>query len=362
MSNRIRRRAFTLVEIMVVVVIIGLLVGILVPALSAVRKAARESSSRATLGILQTGLETFRADQTLGGAYPPSASDGDATTATNNMPKYQVRNPYSVGSSRPNMEISGAGLLVWALAGADLLGTPGFKPVRPNSSAWSRDTDAEVNTTDTSKNGLYALDETTLQPLRPRVGPFVDLSKIRTSTRSGPVGAVNVNFAIDAEVKAFKDLGQQAPQRQYPMFLDGFGHPILYWRADPAGILAVDNQPPTDPKKRGIYHFLDNGPLLANSSDLNFTTAQTPLRLNADDRSTPSNLRMKDAELADGKVPTDFDDIEFAQFIRNRDVTAKLQPHNAQGFLLITPGADGVYGTGDDIANFDHSGGEIKID
>jgi len=88
-----------------------LLIGILVPAVNKVRITAKTTATKALIDTLSTGLETFRADQQIGGRYPPSASD-DVDDP------YKVGNPYRQLENNPGddpMEISGAGLLVWRI-------------------------------------------------------------------------------------------------------------------------------------------------------------------------------------------------------------------------------------------------------
>ena len=69
--------AFTLIELMVSVAIIGILIGILLPAFSAVNTNAKKVATKATIGVLDRGLESYRGEQALGGGYPPSQSDGN---------------------------------------------------------------------------------------------------------------------------------------------------------------------------------------------------------------------------------------------------------------------------------------------
>ncbi len=53
------RRAFTLIELMVVVAVIGLLVGILVPALSSARASAKRTACAGNLRQVGTGLQAY---------------------------------------------------------------------------------------------------------------------------------------------------------------------------------------------------------------------------------------------------------------------------------------------------------------
>jgi len=47
-------------------------------------------------------------------------------------------------------------------------------------------------------------------------------------------------------------------------------------------------------------------------------------------------------------------DKSFARFIWNRRIKARNEPVNKDSFLLISPGADALWGTEDDITNFKH--------
>ncbi len=345
------RRGFTMVELLTVVAVVALLIAILVPSVNAVRKRARESASEAAVSAIATGLETFKADGQVGGDYPPSASD----RLNNNKLTYKVDNPYSTADGT-NLEISGAGLLVWALAGADLLGSPGFRTTRSGSAFWGDDTDAVADNGNTpAGSGAYAINTNTDEPIQSRVAPFVDLSKVRVMSRKQSTNPGQ--FLLETEQQAVASGGATGPTRSYPMFLDAFGYPILYFKADPAGLKIADRSP-TDSQSsgpnRGLYHFLDNGALLTSSLGGGPGTNQPVLQLRSDASSTPHLL---DWRLVGGG---DAAATNFSKYIQNKDVTAKATPHNRDTFLLITPGADGLYGTGDDITNFPHNGGELK--
>ncbi len=351
-SNNAGRRGFTMVELLTVVAIVALLIAILVPSVNAVRTHARVAASEAAISAISTGLETFRADGQVGGAYPPSASD-----KLNNSQKlmYKVDNPYAT-SDGTLIEVSGAGLLVWALAGADLLGTPGFHTTRSSSTYWGDDTDAVADGGNTpAGSGAYAINTNTQEPIQSRVAPYVDLSKIRVMTRQK--GSNPGEFILETEEQAVGRGGGSAPSRTYPMFLDAFGYPILYYKADPAGLKIADRSP-TDGTaaglNRGVYHFLDNGALLTENLGGGPGTNQPVLQLRSDSGSTPHLLTWV-MTLGGGAETTN-----FGKYIQNKDVTAKPTPHNRDTFLLISPGPDGLYGSGDDITNFPNNGGELK--
>lgn len=369
-ETRTPRRAFTLVEMLTVVVIVAILVGILVPTVNRARVKARETVTRATVATLSTGLDTFRADQRIGGAYPPSASD----LINGNRYMYGVTDPRGRASLLPT-EISGASLLVWALAGADLLGCPGFRPfgVTP---FWAHSTGADYNQQTPERSGAYALypqnHARAGQPVHQRAAPYVDMGKIKVTRYDDklPVrGASGAGgYVIDAEQKASETMGLGAgPERRFPFFLDGFGAPILYFRADAAGTIAADLSPdePLDPQnpQRGIYHFLDNGALLASGAQYLGRsgppgTRQQPLQLRAKaSAERPHNLTWQPTTITLGTQA--LSTRQFMKYIRNKNVTAKLQPANADSYLLISAGEDGNFGTGDDIANFEHNGGEL---
>jgi type IV pilus assembly protein PilA len=69
-----RKRGFTLVEIMIVVAIIALLAAIAIPNLLQARRTANDAAAQANIRTLSTAAETFSAANT-NGLYPASVAE-----------------------------------------------------------------------------------------------------------------------------------------------------------------------------------------------------------------------------------------------------------------------------------------------
>lgn len=336
-QTRVRAAGFTLIELLAVVAIIGLLIGILVPTIGAARRAGKTAASKATLGTIGTALEQFASDEKFGGRYPPSHSDRDTSGADT----VTVRSPYVSGSGT-DIQISGAGLLVWALAGADFAGTPGFKVFRTGSSTkWSEDTDAQNTSNDPTQSGAYAWrNDNTGLPVQARA-TYLAADSVKTTPRH-PINSAK--FVIPSEVSR--------DERDYPMFLDTFGYPILYYRADPTGRTWVDREI-EGAAQRGIYHWIDNAALVAETGAQ--PSGVTNAKLKLYDESAPHKLgwdaggTFQDANgVPTGTPPSG----SFQGFIRNEKVQGRHTPFRPDSYLLLSPGSDGLYGTSDDVTNF----------
>jgi len=79
-----RRKSFTLIELVIVVAIIAILAGAMVPIIRSSRTEAREAKALAELDSIKAAAMMFHADT---GVWPPASTDGeglmsDTTTAT----------------------------------------------------------------------------------------------------------------------------------------------------------------------------------------------------------------------------------------------------------------------------------------
>ena len=100
------------------------------------------------------------------------------------------------------------------------------------------------------------------------------------------------------------------------------GMPILYYKANTSKT-AHDINDPNNPEN--IYNYRDNQALLALG--------------------VPGNPDKKHPLFENPKI--------FYQITKNTKVSGPSRPYRVDTFILLSAGPDGLYGTKDDIANFD---------
>jgi len=289
------KSAFTMIEMLIVLGIIALLVGLLIPALTMVRKIAKETKQKAQFTTIELALTAFRNDH---GDYPPS----DWTTVA------------TAG------DYCGPQKLAEALLGWDLLG---FHP----DSVWRADgldaaggamTYDPLKTRDTDADG-------TPDTMNERKGPYLDLAttsvfkvgELFPSTVTGTLGLdTNVLCDVFAARKIRLSTGKTT----------NAGAPILYYRANTS-----------EKRIDTIYNIQDNDAFV-QAKQL-FDGRDHPLgRGTLVDRGLFFYGNPNDP-LATG-------------YIQNPKVTARAWPYRPDSYILISAGADGLYGTSDDIHNF----------
>ena len=293
-----KKTGLTIIELLIVLGIIAILVGLLVPSLSVVRKMAKETKQKAQLSTIELALAAFKNDD---GDYPPS-----------NTPL-----PTSPGS-----DYCGSQKLAEALLGWDLLG---FHP----KSAWRADgLDAvdgpgTYDPAQTRDNNADTIPDT----FDERKGPYLELATI---------GAFRLGNISISKPGMFADTDPLAPDTF--VICDVFGTkkismpngtmvkagaPILYYKANTSGKQILD-----------IYNMADNDSLV-------FVKEQAD--------------RIKDPPGPGETLPRNqlASTITFFEnYIADPKITARRWPYRPDSYLLISAGADGLYGTPDDICNF----------
>lgn len=292
-----KKTGLTLVELLVVLAIIALLVGVLIPALSAVRNMAKETKQKGQLTTIALALTAFRSDY---GDYPPSAGW------------------YYTPAPGGPLDYCGAQKLAEDILGWDLLG---FHP----GSVWHADgldgadgpgTYDPAKTRDDNGDGVP-------DTLSERDGPYLELATTNafklgiTAQHDGlfDFGLINSPLAPAADTFVICDVFGVKKVVLANGKTVRAGAPILYYRARTSAV-TID----------GIYDVRDNDALVVAKQQV-------------DGREHP---------LARPANQFQF----FYDYIRDPRIDARPWPYRPDSYILISAGADGLYGTSDDIRNF----------
>ncbi len=286
-----KKSAFTLVELLAVLAIIAILVALLIPALSVVRKMAKETQQKAQITTIEMALTAFRNDY---GDYPPSHGYGS--------------------SGNVDYFYCGAQTLAEALVGWDLMG---FHP----KSAWREDGYDKTGGSD-----AYDPPTPDEENLKERKGPYLELATanaFRLEQLFDNTGPLEKETFVICDVFGVKSvtIGKKTVKA---------GTPILYYKANTSS-KTIDYL--STPPAYLIYNRLDNIGLVYYVKEM------------ADQAKYPSHPTPVNP-LAGTRA-------DFYGYITDPKVTAAPWPSRPDSYLLISAGSDGLYGTRDDICNFD---------
>jgi type II secretory pathway pseudopilin PulG len=340
-----------LAELLVVIAIIGLLVAILVPSLTGARTQSKIVATQSLISSLGVSLDQFKQESRLGAYYPPSTTDDD--TGNPALPRH-LADPFETNHGAAGLNrTTGASLLVYALNGADGLGTPGFID-RNNDGKWADDFGFQPSAP--PDIGGHALDTTTREPLAIRYGPYANtdpqLKAIHSFGKLKEKGTV-----LETQPQPWAPAIDQADNKHL-VFADSFGHPILYYRARRAA-RAIIPLPTGAPPTPGVYDPIDNASIVGDLAEgggqvveglqfrvgLGHKLAKVQRDLQAND-----DPRVFDPT-AGGIYRTNHAE-SFERFIWDSKVTGRITPVNKDTFILISAGPDASYGTADDVTNF----------
>jgi type II secretory pathway pseudopilin PulG len=274
--------------------IIVILIGLLVPSLNMVKRYAKEVRQKAQFHSIDSAIELFSGNSGWDG-YPPSGALDDVSA-----------------------HYCGAMKLCEAMVGQDLMG------FHPNSRFRADCTDGMTNKLYDNNPLGSALDPNTRDNLKARKGPYLQTDSAN-AYRLGQLYASTEDFEPDLFVLC--DVYNRVKNQDTGK---GVGMPILYYKANTLNTKHDPNNLPTASNDKGqIYNYLDNDELV--NLGLPWDTAGThPLN------GTTTNFYKITYGLKDKMISIDTG-----------------RPYRPDSYILISAGFDGMYGTDDDVFNFE---------
>ena len=296
------RSAFTVVELLTVVGIIAMLVGLLIPAVNTVRRSAKEAKQRVQLSAIKLALTAFKNDY---GDYPPS--------------NWWDPPPAPAGPR----DYCGAQKLAEALVGWDLMG---FHP------------QSDFRATGRNDAGIFIYDPSNALFMSQRKDPYLELATANVF-RLGDISPDRPGLFLDTTPLApdtfvlcdafgVKKVTFGRPGT-FETTTQHAGTPILYYRANTSSKSLVPVGTPPNYQDQ-VYNPRDNTALINLGKLTHWNKPPSP---------------------SSRHILEDFN--YFYEYIRDPKVTARPWPYRPNDYILISAGADGEYGTGDDICNFE---------
>ena len=313
--ERTRKKAFTIVELLTVMGVIAVLIGLMVPALALVKDYSKRIQQKAQFHSIDMGLQLYKTEF---GSYPESKD--------NSYPTVNVIDP---------SPYCGANKLAEAMAGLDFLG---YHPKSGLTANGQNDVDGDLTPEQiydavggiVPSSGNMAYAETALENIANRK-KFIDLENANAFQMQDIYDVATVTGAgwTDGRSVVLGDV--YAKKRQSGKKA---GMPILYYRAR-SGFQFQDhlndNNGSGNPDDDDVYNFYDNELLLS----LNAPEDNSILH--------PLYDTITDLEDFDGIIGNQ--QVEQAAGIKT--------PYRADSYFLLSAGKDGLFGTADDVFNFD---------
>ncbi len=292
------KTGFTIVELLTVMSIIVILIGLLVPALNMAKRYATDVKQQAQFHGIAVAMQLFNAEFE---GYPDSDYLDDAASP---------------------QQYPGAARLCEAMVGQDLLG------FHPDSRFRA---DCTINGTDKIYDNPpdSPLFPNTTDNLQARKGPYLQLEKANAYKLEdiyGTAGTGTIRSDLFVLCDEYNRVKHKTTGRR-------IGMPVLYYKADTAGIKHDPNGLPVVGDDKGqIYNYFDNDYLVGLGKPWDPPTAPGGV---------PAHPMYTEPE-------------RFYESTKNEKITiTDGRPYRSDSYILISAGFDGLYGTRDDIFNFE---------
>jgi len=319
MKTKKKKSGFTIVELLTVMAIIAILMGLLVPALQQVRKLAKDTSQRSQFNTIGVALDIY-SNPEENGSYPDSKA---------------------VGTLAANQQTVGAQRLAEALVGRDLLGLDA-------NTTWDAYNDEIVPTVYASVALKGSDADQVTKSLSRREKTYIDVDKVEAfqvgQLFTGTVKGGNVYDGLATPAPVLTDTYRAKRVTLSNGKVVMAGTPILYYKAKNSTVFPDTNSVTTITDivdSNSIYSSLDNEELVEL---FQMTKPQTGT----------TNMHHFDKGYTDENGH--YGRWLFYDTITNKGITAQPRPYNLgesrTPYILMSAGADGIYGTKDDIYNF----------
>lgn len=346
-NGRQRPNAFTLVELLTVIFIIALLIGILVPSLGHARNYAKGVATSKGLDSIKVGLEMFKNEN--GSDFPQ----------TNGYPPSFVHPPLTAFGSAFTMDESFRGKFPFKTEEPVIYGAQWLPAM-----LMGKDAQGYIKRSVVPK---------TIQPAdwyTPDIVPGkpIERSALYVTTENAPTRKTNALAGRPPENQSqlFPDW---TSMETMPVFVDGWDQPILYYASNTAG--RATNMVETVHQQDNAYEGGEQEkgpPFYFHQDNIGFTGDEQNTGWILGTSQGRHGIQKDGAKLTGNDlIKPEYKDT-FAHYIVDRKIYSNLlvvaeqnagtvppntplRPVNADTYLLISPGVDGIYGTKDDISN-----------
>ena len=311
-DNPNEKSGFTIVELLTVMSIIILLISLLVPALNRVRRYATRVKQSAQFHAISVALEQFNGEYT---SYPDSDRNDELGA------------PYC-----------GAMKLCEAMVGQDLKGYNPKSRFRYSEIPTYYPTTIPLST-DHPAYDNYNIDGRKMYIQLENANAY-QLWEIYTQAILSDTSGDHGDFAYDPYTFVLCDVYNRVTSRRTSKKI---GMPILYYRADLTKTMFPDPNATVQTiinnvtANNYIYNVYDNQNLIEKGLPWDTSvTAMHPLSRN-------------------WGVGTSYPK-PFYDMIRDPKVPTRDRPYRSDSYILLSAGFDGLYGTSDDVFNFNREG------